>query len=184
MRGARMVGVGPVHGKVMVRAVLVVTAIMLAASSMVIRYAAASASEGPDPLRFEAGEVSEFAVTLTPQDGARETFTGLPDGRERIRFDADTLITADEHGTELLVREHYTTIVEEIDEGEEVFTTTGTGIIFLFEDDAGPRGTVGENGALIAVSGRLQQTFDPDEDLITAFTLRGRAVDLCAALAG
>lgn len=184
MRGASMAGMGPVHGKVMVWAVLVVTAILLGVAAAVIGDATASASQSPEHLEFEAGEVCEFAVALTPQDGARETVSELPDGREWIRFDANTLITADEPGTQRLVREHYTTVVEVINDDQEAFTTIGTGIIYLFDGDAGPSGPVGENGALYAVAGRLQQTFDLDEDLITSFRLRGRAIDLCAALEG
>ena len=184
MRAASMAAVGPVHGKVMVRAVLVVTAILLGVAAVVIDDASASASESPEPLEFGAGEVCEFPVTPTPHAGAREGVSELPDGRERIRFDANTLITTDEPGTQRLLREHSATVVEVINEDEEAFTTIGTGIIHLLDGDAGPSGPVGENGALDALAGRLQQTFDPDEDLITSFTLRGRAIDLCAALEG
>jgi len=181
MSGSGMVASRGAGWKVVVVGMMVVAATAFGMSSAY----GDSEPEGDDGvLAFGPGEVCAFAVTLTPQDGARETVTELADGRVRIRMDADYVVTNDDTGGELLHRSHYTTIEEETDNDELRFTTTGRGIVFLFAGDAGPDGEVGEDGGLYAISGRLVQTFDEGEDLITSFALRGRAVDLCAALSG
>ena len=54
----------------------------------------------------------------------------------------------------------------------------------LFPGDQGPFGEVGENGALLSVVGHQTFTFDLDTELTPAYSLTGKATDICAEVAG
>jgi hypothetical protein len=133
---------------------------------------------GPTELDLLPGEACAFPVrlastgnlkTMTFSDGrsvttgsSRDTVTNLSPGGGSTTLRSAGSATFVEDGTDLHI------------------TLAGRGIVYLFAGDEGPYGTVGPDGALYHVSGRVQEVLDLEQNVITAFQASGTVTELCS----
>jgi hypothetical protein len=135
-----------------------------------------------EPTLLDAGLGCAFPVEFRPQEGSHFTRTEFTD-RTVIQSSAHTTVTNLESGASIeandfsLYSERYDAQANDL-----LIDVSGQTILYFFPGDQGPDGEVGENGALYAVVGRVQETLDLDQDLITSFALQGQAKELCSLL--
>ena len=136
-----------------------------------------------EPTLHDAGFACSFAVELRPQEGSRFTRTEFTDGTVTIHSSARQTVTNTESGASIEAKD-FGKYTERYDEeaNDLLIEVSGQTILYFFPGDQGPEGEVGENGALYSVVGHVQETLDLDQDLITSFSLRGQATELCSLL--
>jgi len=135
-----------------------------------------------DPTVLDAGSGCAFPVEFRPHAGARFTRTEFTD-RVVIQGNARTTLTNLESGASVEAND-FSRYSERYDAqaNDVLIEVSGQAILYFFPGDQGPEGEVGENGALYAVVGHAEETLDLDQNLITSFTLRGQAKELCSLL--
>ena len=133
-----------------------------------------------DPTVLDAGSGCAFPVEFRPQPGSHFTSTEFTDHTVR-QSSARLTLTNLENGA-MVEAKDFSRYSERYDaQANDVqIEISGQTILYFFPGDQGPEGEVGENGALYAVVGHVQETLDLDQNLITAFTLRGQATELCS----
>jgi hypothetical protein len=137
-----------------------------------------------EPLALDAGSSCRFDVVLTPQAGTRITQTEFDDGRVVIKTNGSSNVANADTGAEVTVRDHSTvTNVLDADANDLHIEASGQTIFYFFPGDQGPFGEVGPNGGLFHVTGHVEEIWDLDTDVVTAFSLNGRATELCSRIA-
>jgi ABC-type transport system substrate-binding protein len=143
-----------------------------------VTLAAAPAVSAVEPFIIPAGLGCSFDFLVEPvhKEHAGDRFP--------IGFGNITM-TNMETGATYLQRSRYQEI-ETFDPLTNTVELAITGRIWIqfYPGDQGPDGEVGEPGAALAFSGKVQLTIDADTDFYTAFSYQGRFTDLCAELAG
>jgi len=135
-----------------------------------------------EPTVLDAGSGCAFPVEFRPQAGSRFTRTEFTD-RMVIQSSARLTLTNLKSGASVEAKdsarysERYDAQANDV-----LIEISGQTILYFFPGDQGPEGEVGENGALYAVMGHVQETLDLDQDLITSFSLQGQAKELCSLL--
>ena len=111
--------------------------------------------------------------------------TEFSDGRVVTHGTAPEItVTNLETGDSFLQRSRYKETVRHVAEANDLLVEiSGRYAINLFPGDQGPFGEV-EDGALLSVVGHQAFTLDLDTDVITAYSLKGKATDTCAELSG
>jgi hypothetical protein len=141
--------------------------------------------EGDVDFVFPAGFGCSFDVRAEPDENGSGLITEFSDGRVVTHGHADITLTNLETGDSFLQRSRYEETVRHVAETNDLFVEiSGRYGINLFPGDQGPFGEVGENGALLSVVGHQVFTLDLDTDVITAYSLTGKATDACAELSG
>ena len=135
-----------------------------------------------DPTVLGAGSGCAFPVEFRPQAGSHFTSTEFTDRTVRQSSARLTLTNLENGGT--VEAKDFSRYSERYDAqtNDVRIEISGQTILYFFPGDQGPEGEVGENGALYAVVGHVQETLDLDQNLITSFTLRGQAQELCSLL--
>ena len=137
----------------------------------------------PQPIFIPAGFGCAFDVEEVPSADTRAVITEFSDGRTVIQGKSDPTLTNLETGEVFLqrTRAKITDVYDPLanDVLEEI---SGRIFVGFFPGDEGPFGEVGENGALYSVIGHQRLTYDLDAQVITSYSLDGRAIDICAAL--
>jgi hypothetical protein len=141
--------------------------------------AAAPAPSGPSDAtdEFDAGVVCSFPVRLEGWSN------------EKVRFDERTVVTGNAltrvtrlgggSGESLLIRTGGRVVITEPGDGTSRLRAAGRTLFFFFPGDQNP---TGEGNGLFLVSGRVAQTLDLSDDVVTRFAYRGTIRDLCAEL--
>jgi hypothetical protein len=141
----------------------------------------------PGPGVFPAGFGCAFDVGILPNgpNGApRVTVTEFSDGRTVTVVNADPKLTNLDTGTSYVHRSTFTATDTYDPETNTILeVASGRSLLNLFPGDQGPFGEVGENGALFAMVGHSQLTFDLDTGQITSFSYVGTVTDVCPLLA-
>ena len=137
----------------------------------------------PEPILIPAGFGCPFDVGGEPDDKARQTITEFSDGRVQTIGRANPTLTNLDTGKSIVHHSSYKlTQTYNSDTDEVVLSISGKFFITLYPGDQGPFGVVGENGALLSITGNQYLTLDPETEVITSYSLDGQATDLCALL--
>lgn len=137
------------------------------------------------PSIISAGEGCAFDVEETVPEGTTFTVTEFGDGSRVVTYgNSEPTLTNLETGTTFLQKTRGQ-ITERFDPqtNELRFTTSGRIFISFLPGDQGPFGEVDEPGLLLSIIGHQVATLDLDANVITSYSLRGQAIDICAALA-
>ena len=120
-----------------------------------------------------------------PDENAKAVITEFRNGRVVTRAHAKLTMTNLETGDTFLQRSRYKeTDIPVAGTNDQLIEISGRYALQLFPGDQGPFGEVGENGALLSVVGHQTFRFDLDTEVTTAYSLKGKATDICAELAG
>jgi hypothetical protein len=140
-----------------------------------------------EPSVIPAGFGCAFGVAVLPNgpNGVpRVTVTDFSDGRTVTQVNADPTLTNLDTGTSIVHGSRFTETDTYDPETNDIFSVaSGTLLLNLYPGDQGPFGEVGENGALFAVVGTNQLTFDLDTGQVTSFSYVGTVTDVCPLLA-
>jgi hypothetical protein len=138
---------------------------------------------GSEPLLIPAGSGCSFDVGVEPDDDARQAIMEFSDGRLQVIGHANPTLTNLETDDSLVQRSRYRVTQTYDSEANDLLLTINGRVFFSFvPDDRGPVGTVGEPGAFFSVIGRQSVTFDLDTGLVSAYSLDGRAGEICSLL--
>lgn len=131
-----------------------------------------------------AGLGCAFDVAFDPDPTYRLARTEFSDGRVMLIGNGDVTLTNLETGASLAWQNDYQR-TETYDAATNDLLIANSGRIALayWPGDVDQHGqVVGENGAYYGFVGHLQAILDLDREAFTSATLRGWAIDLCAAL--
>lgn len=129
----------------------------------------------PESLEFSAGTVCPFAVRLETVS-SKATIKTFPDGRELISGHSTDRVTNLATGESIDLKSAGSILAVPLPNGDLRISGRGRILVYLFPGDVG-------GPALILVTGRLEETLNLATDTITSFRLRGKRMDVCAALA-
>ena len=130
-----------------------------------------------------AGEGCAFDVEETVPEGTTFTVTEFGDGSWVVTHgNSEPTLTNLETGTTFLQKTRGQ-ITDRFDPQTNKlrFTTSGRIFISFLPGDQGPFGEVDEPGLLLSIIGHQVATLDLDANVITSYSLRGQATDICAA---
>ena len=137
-----------------------------------------------DAFVIPAGEGCAFAVGLQASERSRQTSTEFSDGRLQIIGHAERTLTNRETGDSFVQVSRYRDITFDAAANDALVETSGRIFTSFLPGDQGPFGEVEDPGLLLSVIGHQSFTFDLDANAITAYSLDGQAIDICALLSG
>ena len=132
-----------------------------------------------------AGSGCAFDVVIEQSERlSTVTVTEFGDGRVVFIDQAFPRMTNAETGESIVHHSQFRAIDTYDASTDQVYgESSGTSFWWFFPGDVGPFGVVGEPGALLSLTGRIEATFDLDTGTTTSFELDGRVnADLCVML--
>ena len=129
-----------------------------------------------------AHKACPFKVIDESLPGSRRVERVYRNGRHVISGPARERLTNPETGKSIIRNGSGTVSYLKHADGTTHFAFSGPTIFFFYPGDEGPRGKAGDDGALFHVVGRVRETLDKT-DVVTSFSFRGRAKELCHLLA-
>ena len=134
---------------------------------------------GSEPL--EAGTACRFAVIETELPGTTFKTTVFSDGREQEKRKGRVQFTNPATGQSVIVQLAVTVTFEERG-GITFFKSSGIGFTRFLPGDQTDFGTIGEDGALLRITGHVEGAFGPPDDLFIFYSLSGRKSDICGLI--
>ena len=132
-------------------------------------------------LELPAGSACSFDVQLSPEPGSKFSQKEFSDGRFVVTGSGADRVTNLENDKSIVL--HTSGQARFTETGsEQAIDVRGHNIIYLFEGDEGPFGTVEAPGALYFFNGSVSEILDLEANLITSFEWSGTATELCSLL--
>jgi hypothetical protein len=134
----------------------------------------------PGSLLLPAGEACPFDVLETELPGSTFKTTVFSDGREQEKRKGRVQFTNVATGQSVIVK-LAVTVTFEVRDGILFFESSGIGFTPFLPGDQTDFGTIGEDGALLRITGHVEGAFGPD-GLFTSYSLNGRRSDICGLI--
>lgn len=130
---------------------------------------------------FAAGEVCVFALRLEDWTRSKERTYVDKHGQEKtvVIGKTRTRVTNLDTGRSLWVKYASRLVYWEPGDGTFRLRSTGRQLFYFLDGDQNPKG---EGPGLFLVSGRAKETLDLETLVVTKFSYRGHARDICARL--
>jgi hypothetical protein len=132
-----------------------------------------------------AGEGCAFDVEEQVPEGTTFVVKEFSDGRIVTHGNSDPTLVNLDTGDSFIQRTR-ATVTETYDAEANDLSVEISGRVFVsfLPGDQGPFGEVGAAGGLFSVIGHQRFTVDLDSDVITSYSLAGKAIDICPLLSG
>jgi hypothetical protein len=138
-------------------------------------------TRSPESRTLVAGTACPFDVTDTELPGSTFKTTVFSDGRSQEKRKGREQFTNVATGESVILK-LAVTVTSEVRDGIMFFKSAGNGSAQFFPGDQTDFGTVGEDGALLHVTGHVEGALDLNTELFTSFSLSGRATDICGLI--
>ena len=135
----------------------------------------------PESSLLPAGMACPFDVTQTELPGSTFKTTVFSDGRSQEKRKGRVQFTNVGTGQSVIVKLAVTVTFEDRD-GIRFFESSGIGFTQFFPGDQTDFGTIGEDGALLRITGHVEGALDLNADLFTSYSLNGQATDICGLI--
>jgi len=135
----------------------------------------------PGPFVMPAGFGCSFDVLASPEG---KSYITEFDDRRMVISNAYVTFTNLDSGTTYVQHSTYKVTETLLDADRLGIVADGRIFFQLYPGDSGPFGTVGGDGALYLMEGTSTSTLDLGTFILTSFSFKGTATDLCALLAG
>jgi hypothetical protein len=135
----------------------------------------------PASVTLLAGTACPFDVTDTELPGTTFKTTVFSDGRMQEKRKGREQFTNVATGESVILK-LAATVTSEVRDGIMFFKSTGNAVARFFPGDQTDFGTVGEDGALLYVTGHAEGAFPLNTEILTSFSLSGRATDICGLI--
>ncbi|WP_133411765.1 hypothetical protein [Agromyces badenianii] len=137
----------------------------------------------PESIVIPVGEACSFPVALDVPERVSVVVTEFADGRIVTHDRAKLTLTNADTGESLV---HITSaMITEVPAGGGEIQVDISGQLFMwfYPGDQGPNGLVEYPGEAFSVNGHTRVTVDEETLVFTSFSIKGKATDICAALA-